>query len=358
MISQYLVDVMTRHQVYLERLKTGVDNKFDPTIIKLDRMIRQVLAQAGVTAISDLSRTSLNSLIREIQSEERDLLGDYAKKLSDELSGISEYEASFVTTALKRGIVDGAKRVKPAPYAEALVYARSMPIQATGMLLEGFMQNWEDREVMQVSAVLRNAHAQGWSMQEAILAIRGTKAKNYQDGVLQRIDNETESVVRTAIQHVSNSSRLAVYEANDDIVVGYRFIATLDSRTSQQCRSLDQQVFKLGKGPLPPLHVRCRSTTVAELSENEELEKGATRASKGEEGGQPVDASLSYYDWLKTQPADFQDTAIGPTRGKLFRDGGLSADEFARLNIGRTFEPLTLPEMRALAPTAFERAGI
>jgi len=84
------------------------------------------------------------------------------------------------------------------------------------------------------------------------------------------------------------------------------------------------------------------------------LDEGATRSS----ASGYVDGDLTYYEWLKTQPEAFQDSAIGPTRGKLLRDGGLTAEEFARLNLGRNFEPLTLEEMRKLEPTAFQRAGI
>jgi hypothetical protein len=72
----------------------------------------------------------------------------------------------------------------------------------------------------------------------------------------------------------------------------------------------------------------------------------------------PVDANLTYYEWLKTQPAAFQDEALGKTRGQLMRDGGLSAERFGRLNLGRDFRPMTLDEMRKKEPAAFKRAGL
>jgi hypothetical protein len=71
-----------------------------------------------------------------------------------------------------------------------------------------------------------------------------------------------------------------------------------------------------------------------------------------------VPASQSYYAWLKTQPAAFQDSVIGPTRGALFRRGGLSAQRFAELQLGKNFKPIDLDAMRKLEPVAFERAGI
>ena len=49
---------------------------------------------------------------------------------------------------------------------------------------------------------------------------------------------------------------------------------------------------------------------------------------------------------------------LGPARGTLLRDGGLSAERFQELRLSRNFEPLTLAEMQRLEPLAFERAGI
>lgn len=99
----------------------------------------------------------------------------------------------------------------------------------------------------------------------------------------------------------------------------------------------------------------CRSTTVPVLDDSLDfLDEGASRASQ--DG--PIDANTTYYSWLKRQNAAFQDSAIGPTRGKLLRDGGLTSDEFARLNLNRNFEPLTLAEMEAKAPEVFEMAGV
>jgi hypothetical protein len=106
---------------------------------------------------------------------------------------------------------------------------------------------------------------------------------------------------------------------------------------------------------LPPAHISCRSTYVFLVDDKfDVLDKGAQQASTFG----PVDADLSYYQWLETQPAEFQDFAIGPTYGKLLRNGGLSADQFQALRLDKNFNPLTLAEMEAKAPTAFVKAGI
>ena len=137
---------------------------------------------------------------------------------------------------------------------------------------------------------------------------------------------------------------------NDDIIDGYRWLSTLDGRTSSQCRSLDGVLFKPGEGPRPPLHIRCRSQLLPELEGG--LDITSTRASK--DG--PVRADLNYYDWLKRQPKSFQEDVIGPVRATLLRDGGLSFEKFARLNLSRDFKPQTLAQMKLKEPDAFKKA--
>ena len=76
---------------------------------------------------------------------------------------------------------------------------------------------------------------------------------------------QIQTIVRTSINQVSNVAAQQVYKANPDATKKYRYLATLDSKTSSRCRSLDQQVFEYGKGPEPPQHFNCRSRTVAEI---------------------------------------------------------------------------------------------
>jgi SPP1 gp7 family putative phage head morphogenesis protein len=209
-----------------------------------------------------------------------------------------------------------------------------------------------------VEGAIRVGYAQGQTTEEIVKVIRGTKAANFSDGILGGVaKREGSAIVRTSIQQVSNQAQQAVYEANSDLVEAYEFIATLDDKTTTQCASLDRQVFPLGEGPIPPLHVNCRSVTIPKVK-GVDLSEGRQRASVGADGGEPVDGRLSYFEWLKTQPAAFQDDAIGETRAQLLRRGGLSAEQFAKLNLGRDFQPLTLDQMRQKNPAAFARAGI
>lgn len=93
----------------------------------------------------------------------------------------------------------------------------------------------------------------------------------------------------------------------------------------------------------------CRSTTAPVISsEFDFLYKGAKRAAKGAEGGTQVSADTTYYEFLKQQPAWFQDQALGPVRGKIFRNSGISPEEFRVISVDGFGNPLTLKQMAEL----------
>jgi SPP1 gp7 family putative phage head morphogenesis protein len=132
-------------------------------------------------------------------------------------------------------------------------------------------------------------------------------------------NHQIQTIVQSAVQQVSNTASQAVYKSNSDITNKYRYVATLDTRTSPICRDLDGQEFEYGKGPEPLQHFRCRSTTVAVLN-YEKL--GVPPPSKplgkraSESGSVP--AGTTYGKWLSQQPAGIKAEALGKSKVKYF----------------------------------------
>lgn len=348
-----LIEIATRHQVYLERLKSGVAKGNDAAINKIEKAIVDILSSLRVENMSELTRTRLNHVIADLREVQDVILAERIDDLTTELQAIAAAEAGFEARALERTIRRARIAIPKAKAAYELAQRR--PLSATGELLEPFLAGWKRKQIDAVSKLVSQGYANGITNQEMVRAVNGTRRLGYADGLMAVSRRDAQTIVRTAVQHVASAGRYATWEENADLVTGYQWISTLDSKTTQICRSLDGRVFELGKGPLPPAHPRCRSATAPQLRDDLSfLGEGATRSSA--EGY--VDADLTYYEWLKRQPAAFQDDAIGPARAKLLRDGGLSAEKFAQLNLGRNFQPLTLEQMRAKEPNVFERAGI
>lgn len=103
------------------------------------------------------------------------------------------------------------------------------------------------------------------------------------------------ALIRTELCYVNNQA--ALESINDAGAKRYRFIATLDSRTSPKCRALDGKTFAVKDAAvgtnLPPMHVRCRSTTAIDYGE--QIGKRLARDAEGKNIRVP--ANMTYEDW-------------------------------------------------------------
>ena len=110
--------------------------------------------------------------------------------------------------------------------------------------------------------------------------------------------NRGRTLARTEINNICNQADLSVYKAAG--IEKYQFVATLDLRTSEICRSMDNTVHEVSQARtginFPPLHPNCRSTTVAYYEDLQGLE----RIAKDSEGKNiRVPRSMSQEEWIK-----------------------------------------------------------
>lgn len=351
-----LTDIAVQRQVLLERLKVAQVRKFTAVLTRLDTTIRERLTRGNLTAFN---RRRLEAQLAGMREALRGVYLEYAEQLNVDLRDIAIESSVFESATFRAYAPQGLDIATPAPN-QVWAAATTNPLTMNGAngapLLARFMEQWADGDSEMVTNIIRQGYLMGETTDQILGRIRGTAAARYMDGALAKSRSHAETVTRTAIQHVANTARAAAWEANADIIDEYQWVATLDSRTTPLCRDRDGQKFPVGAGPLPPAHPNCRSTTVAVIKGDfgRFLDEESERASVNG----PVPADETYYQWLARQSADFQDLALGPTRGKLFRDGGLSVEEFGRLQLSKTFEPMTLAEMKKKRPKAFDKIGL
>lgn len=360
-MPQGLKDIAGRHQSHYERLKSSEVKKFDDFLLQMDADLRNIITRSDIT---DFTRDRLEQQLKQIGVILNGTFDQYKAVWIDSIKQAAIYEADFELRTLQN-VLDGVEFSMPAD-SQITAAVFSAPLgdiggAAGGALLADYFDGMSKAQISKVQGAIRLGYAEGQTTAQIVQRIRGTKAAGYSDGIWSTTKRDVEAVVRTALQHASSQARNQVWQDNKSVIRGVEWVSTLDSRTSQICAALDSQVFPIDKGPRPPAHINCRSTTSAALKpEYAELSQGRTRAARDPETGKvtSVSSKETYYSWLKKQPAAFQDSVIGPTRGKLLRNGGLSAERFAELQLGKNFEPLTLEEMRKLDPLAFDKAGL
>ena len=110
---------------------------------------------------------------------------------------------------------------------------------------------------------------------------------------------EARRLVRTESCYIANQAEMEAYREAD--IEKYRFVATLDNRTSEICQSLDGKAFEVDKNApgvnCPPMHPFCRSTTIAEF--DEDVMGSLQRRARDPETGRTytVPANMIYKEW-------------------------------------------------------------
>jgi SPP1 gp7 family putative phage head morphogenesis protein len=364
-MSELTIQQSSRHAVYVQRFAGHLANEFDPYLENLKRELKIIMIDAPEETTNI---RVINKLISDYKKASLIVYSDYNDNvLIKELTEFAGDEAGWQAAALDKA-VDSPSVVLSTPsaaqawagvVAEPLVFPDSNGVK----LLNPFIKDWEQVQIQKVSDIIRTGFVTGRTNNQITQDIAG------KGGYLQNQNRKSiKSMVRTATTHTSNLARQATFDANDDVILGYEWVSTLDGRTSSTCKGLDGQVFKNKdtNKRFPPAHPNCRSSTAPVLDARYNLDDSVnTRASRGSEGGQQVNADLTYYQWLKDQGAQgpkgraFVLDTLGNERGKLFLDGGLSADKFKQLTLDELFQPIPLDKLRGKQSLqlAFDQIG-
>ena len=96
---------------------------------------------------------------------------------------------------------------------------------------------------------------------------RGLSSNQLGDMIAKEMDascNRGRTLARTEVNYICNQADLDAYKMAE--VEEYEYLATLDMRTSDICRSMDGTRHKVSQAKVgvnfPPMHPNCRSTTV------------------------------------------------------------------------------------------------
>lgn len=229
--------------------------------------------------------------------------------------------------------------VAGAPQTFQLTAAQGTTITLpNGKVLQKSFRGLAESQADLFAKTVRNGLLTGESTDQIARQLKG-RLRFGQPGSLRQIaqaggqvtavaDNQINAMVRTSINQVANESSQQVYKANQDVTKRYRYVATLDSRTSAICRALDGQEFDYGKGPTPPQHFNCRSTTVPVIDYKglgieppppSQLRRpntafGPSRSTRGDS----VPDNQTYGEWLDKQSKATKQDVLGKSKVPYF----------------------------------------
>lgn len=130
-------------------------------------------------------------------------------------------------------------------------------------------------------------------------------------------------ISRTEVLRAHRLSTLASYQANSDIIRGWRWSASHSSRTCLACLAMDGKVFPLDKPP--PMHVQCRCSCIPVTVSWRDLGVDAPEPDLGETGA----------EWFASQPASVQREMMGDEAYKAYKAGRVTLDDFVGVRKSR-----------------------
>ena len=270
--------------------------------------------------------------------------------MADQLQALAVFQTDFVANELQKVLPRGAANVNTvqvsSDFARSIVYTdptrvniltlptlesqvgRTFSLTAakgstitlpSGEVIEKAFRGIASSQAEFISREIRVGITEGEALPKISRRLRGllqfganqemtAKAQALAGGSGMRLaNNQVRTIVRTTVNQVQTMASQEVYAANQDVTQKYEYVATLDSKTTALCGSLDGKTFKYGEGPMPPQHFNCRSTTVPVI-DDENLRRRFPDTRPSSVGR--VSQDESYPDWLKKNPS-MQTQALG-----------------------------------------------
>ncbi len=379
--NEQILDRYIRHQTYLLRYAGGLRNEVLPILAKTEAelyaTVEKWVAKSGVRTLTGVKGRKWQRDFEKALVAVRGPAWDKVNAtITAQLKDLAINEAATGAVIIEGAVPVSLNMTLP-PAAQLIGIVNSQPFE--GRTLKGWLRVTETADVQRMLKATKRGIVQGLTPTQVARSIIGTKIARYADGDARKAFRDTEAVILTLTNGVQNEAKQALYEANKDVIKREQYVATLDARTTLECAGNDGKTFPQGKGPIPPLHFRCRSLRVPYLNpenlgnrgydsrtEKELLTEFTTanklppvksrdalphgtktkfdkyaRGSQARLVGQ-VPAKTTYNMWLKAQTNEFQDQVLGPTRAKMFRKGNIALDKF----VARDGDVLTLDQLK------------
>ncbi len=330
---------------YSNRLAREIVTNYNDVILDLTNKL---------AVIDEVNSPATTARIRSMLMQFKESLEGWSvegtKYMSDQLQSLAVFQTDFVANELQKVLPVGAANVNTVQvsgdFARSLVYTdptrinvftlptlesqvqRTFSLTAakgsvitlpSGEVVEKAFRGIASSQADFIAREIRVGVTEGESTSKIAKRLRGrlqfgsnqemtARAQSLAGGTgIKLANNQVRTIVRTSVNQVQTMASQAVYSANQDVTTKYEYVATLDSKTTALCGSLDGKTFKYGEGPMPPQHFNCRSTTVPVI-DDDDLRRRFPDTRPSSVGR--VSQDESYPDWLNKNPS-MQTEALG-----------------------------------------------
>ncbi len=319
--TETLFNIIARRQLYVEGVKTSELEKFQGVIAKIAARMRQILGSVEYDRLNEMTRAELQALINQIKKEIDDEMSAWllvftaslttfaysSYQLNQRLYGSFLAESDEILNRNRAVLILKKKRITDLNKDQVWSKISNVIMLATGVTALSFARGFVTATRSAILASVQKAVAAAKSPAEALKDLTRDNSKpgqtNAPQGVLRLVGTQAKSVFDTILQQVSES---AGYLIGSRVYDRYRWDSVMDSRTTDICRNLNGQIFRIGQGPIPPAHYNCRSH-ITQLT-----------------GKRDDKRPPNLYDWARTQPEAFIKDILGLRDAALLAAGKMT----------------------------------
>lgn len=402
----------SHHSLFLERFKGHVVKKILGLLNNLDsdlvRQLSQNLSEAGT------NRRRLETLLAQLRAINNTIATRIQTELENELRPFVAQEIEVQAESIHEAIKLDLAIYAPSPQQ---LYVAAIAEPFSGRMLSEWIESFSEARQARIRDQIRIGFAGGEGIDQIVRRIRGSRANQFRDGVLEISRRDARTITRSAISHLAAEVRERTYEANQHIIDDkVQWNATLDGRvTVAICAPRDGKIYRISDhkpvghdlswlGGPGNAHINCRSVSIPitrsfrdmglvldepppgtrpfvafENPRDDQgnlirLSKPASKMSVAEYTRElkragvsdervnaiksrligQVPAQVDYEKFLRGKSREFVRSVLGEKKAKLFLDGGLHLRDI----VTKGGDELTLSDLRKKERKAWKEAGL
>lgn len=409
--NEQLQHFAQHHATFLERYKGSVVRQILTLLNRLDadlvRQLSQNLSEAGT------NRRRLEMLLAQLRAINNTIATRIQTELEGELKSFSSQEITTQAESIHEAIKLDLAIYAPSPQQ---LYVAAIAEPFAGGLLSEWIESFTEKKQNLIRQEIRTGFASGEGIDQIVRRIRGTRANQYRDGILEKSRRDLRTIVRSSVAHMSAEVRERTYEANSHLLDAEIWDSHMDGRTTLRwCMPRSNKLYTVGTHKpighdLPWLqgagriHPGCRSVSRPKTKSFRSMGLDLKEPPPGtrpfvafepirDESGRPiplpkpaskmsvaeytramkragisqdrinaiksrligqVPAEMDYESFLKSRPRGFVASVLGDKKAKLFLDGGVSLRDL----VTKQGDELTLDELRVKERAAWKKAGL
>ena len=230
--TTFLKNAVIRHAIFLQRFGGGESKDLQLAVVSARRVAKRTMPEQEII---NISRKRQIKLLKTMSGAVR---AEFDKTIDKTIADMDKFAAQEVgfNERMLEGAVKGTVNPARAATVNSLIFNKPIAFGIDKRLvLDVALKDFSKKKTKQILQVVRDGILKGESNKTMRRGINTVTSK------LQT--RQADALVRTTVNHVSNSARRAVMNNNKDVVEAMICTAVLDSRTTDICGGLDGKVL-------------------------------------------------------------------------------------------------------------------